>query len=166
MLFEHDFTQTSTASFGGLGPAYVRSSCIHCHPGYGHGKRVNSYQADQRGNGYLLVVYHPADGVNSDDGPYIAEVTGMPQTKAVSPFLPPIDENGIHIDTIERNRRSWWTNGFWGGLNWLLYAYTKNEEYKTTAKRSALSSTERDCSMPFPKTRSRRNTSARLPMWS
>ena len=53
MLFEHDFTQTSTASFGGLGPAYVRSSCIHCHPGYGHGKRVNSYQADQRGNGYL-----------------------------------------------------------------------------------------------------------------
>ena len=82
MLFEHDFTQTSTASFGGLGPAYVRSSCIHCHPGYGHGKRVNSYQADQRGNGYLLVVYHPADGVNSDDGPYIAEVTGMPQSSA------------------------------------------------------------------------------------
>ena len=47
-----------------------------------------------------------------------------------------VDEKGIHIDTIERNRRSWWTNGFWGGLNWLLYAYTKNEEYKTTAKRS------------------------------
>ena len=97
MLFEHDFTQKSTASFGGLGPAYVRSSCIHCHPGYGHGKRVDSYQADQRGNGYLLVVYHPADGVNSDDGPYISEVTGMPQTKAVSPFLPPIDESGIHL---------------------------------------------------------------------
>ena len=33
MLFEHDFTETSTASFGGLGPAYVRTSCIDCHPG-------------------------------------------------------------------------------------------------------------------------------------
>lgn len=97
LLFEHDFTETSTASFGGLGPAYVRSSCIHCHPGYGHGKRMTTYNADQRGNGYLLVVYHPADGQNSDDGPYISEVTGMPQTRAVSPFLPPIDESGIHL---------------------------------------------------------------------
>ena len=97
MLFEHDFTPTSTASFGGLGPAYVRTSCIHCHPGYGHGKRMQSYNADFRGNGYLLVIYHPIDGDNSDDGPYISEVTGMPQTKAVSPFLPPVDERGIHL---------------------------------------------------------------------
>lgn len=97
MLFEHDFTQTSTASFGGLGPAYVRTSCIHCHPGYGHGKRQNTYNADIRGNGYLLVVYHPTDGANGDDGPYISEVTGMPQTKAVEPFLPPVDESGIHL---------------------------------------------------------------------
>ena len=97
LLFEHDFTQTSTADFGGLGPAYVRTSCIHCHPGYGHGKRVSSYNADFRGNGYLLVIYHPVDGDNSDDGPYISEVTGMPQTRAISPFLPPIDEGGIHL---------------------------------------------------------------------
>lgn len=97
LLFEHDFTQISTADFGGLGPAYVRTSCIHCHPGYGHGKRVSSYNADFRGNGYLLVVYHPVDGDNSDDGPYISEVTGMPQTRAISPFLPPIDEGGIHL---------------------------------------------------------------------
>ena len=97
LLFEHDFTPTSTADFAGLGPAYVRSSCIHCHPGYGHGKRVSRYDADYRGNGYLLVVYHPVDGDNSDDGPYISEVTGMPQTRAVSPFLPPIDEGGIHL---------------------------------------------------------------------
>lgn len=100
MLFEHDFTGTSTASFGGLGPAYVRTSCIDCHPGYGHGKRVTSYNADQRGNGYLLVIYHPADGANSDDGPYIAEVTGMPQTRAVEPFLPPVDERGIHLSWL------------------------------------------------------------------
>ncbi len=97
LLFEHDFTEKSTASFGGLGPAYVRTSCIDCHPGYGHGKRVQSYNADFRGNGYLLVVYHPSDGLNSDDGPYISEVTAMPQTRAVSPFLPPIDESGIHL---------------------------------------------------------------------
>ena len=97
MLFEHDFTETSSASFAGLGPASVRTSCIHCHPGYGHGKRVDSYKAGTRGNGYLLVVYHPVDGANSDDGPYISEVTGMPQTQAVSPFLPPIDESGIHL---------------------------------------------------------------------
>ena len=98
MLFEHDFTEKSTASFSGLGPAYVRTSCIDCHPGYGHGKRMTKYNADQRGNGYLLVVYHPVDGANSDDGPYIKEVTGMPQTRAVSPFLPPIDESGININ--------------------------------------------------------------------
>lgn len=97
MLFEHDFTETSTASFGGLGPAYVRTSCIDCHPGYGHGKRVMSYNADFRGNGYLLVVYHPTDGLNSDDGPYITEVTGMPQTRATAPFLPPVDESGINL---------------------------------------------------------------------
>ena len=97
LLFEHDFTQKSSADFSGLGPAYVRTSCIHCHPGYGHGKRTQSYNADFRGNGYLLVVYHPIDGDNSDDGPYISEVTGMPQTRAVEPFLPPVDEKGIHL---------------------------------------------------------------------
>lgn len=98
IFFEHDFLPSSTPStkdFAGLGPAYVRSSCIHCHPGYGHGKRVESYDADHKGNGYLLVIYHPVDGANSDDGPYISEVTGMPQTRAVSPFLPPVNEKGI-----------------------------------------------------------------------
>ena len=99
LLFEHDFTEKSTASFGGIGPAYVRTSCIDCHPGYGHGKRVLSYNADFRGNGYLLVVYHPSDSLE-DDGPYISEVTGMPQTRAVSPFLPPIDESGIHLSWL------------------------------------------------------------------
>ncbi len=98
MLFEHNFYEfSSTKHLSGLGPAYVRSSCIDCHPGYGHGKRVERYKADFRGNGYLLVIYHPVDGANSDDGPYISEVTGMPQTRATSPFLPPVDESGIHL---------------------------------------------------------------------
>ncbi len=97
--FERKFTQ-NTEPFKGLGPAYVRSSCLDCHPGYGHGKWQKEYKAGF-GNGYLLVVYHPADGANSDDGPYVAEVTGMPQTKAVAPFLPPIDEDKISLNWMK-----------------------------------------------------------------
>ncbi|QUB48088.1 hypothetical protein J5A66_04770 [Prevotella sp. oral taxon 475] len=98
-MFEHYFTEFSpTPILRGLGPAYVRSTCIDCHPGYGHGKRVDNYRARHRGNGYLLVIYHPTGGANSNDGPYISEVTGMPQTQATSPFLPPVDESGISIE--------------------------------------------------------------------
>lgn len=42
------------------------------------------------------------------------------------------DENGVHM---ERNI-SWWTNGFFAGLNWLLYNHTKNSEYRATAERN------------------------------
>ena len=88
----------------GLGPAWVRSSCIACHPSYGHGKRQTEYRANTVGNGYLLVVYHPQeafteDGVRytTESSGYISEVTGMPQTQAMSPFKAPIDENQIDI---------------------------------------------------------------------
>ena len=97
-FFERNVTEFQ-APFNGLGPAYVRKSCLDCHPGYGHGKRVTKYTAEW-GNGYLLVIYHPADGLNSDDGPYVSEVTGMPQTRAVDPFLPPVDESGIHLEWL------------------------------------------------------------------
>ncbi len=97
--FERNFT-INTAPFKGLGPAYLRTSCLDCHPGYGHGKRQQYYRAGY-GNGYLLVIYHPADGANSDDGPYVSEVTGMPQTKAVAPFLPPVDEEQIMINWLK-----------------------------------------------------------------
>ena len=56
MFFEHTVTQNNPP-FNGLGPVYVRSSCESCHPGYGHGRRMNRYRADDWGNGYLLVVY-------------------------------------------------------------------------------------------------------------
>ena len=36
----------------------------------------------------------------------------------------------------ESNDISWWTNGFWGGLMWLMYAGTKNDVYKKAAKRN------------------------------
>ena len=79
----------------GLGPAWVRNSCIACHPSYGHGRRQTEYRANQVGNGYLLVIYHP------DTNGYITEVTGMPQTQAMSPFKAPIDERLINIEWKE-----------------------------------------------------------------
>lgn len=103
-FFEHLYTITE-APRKGLGPAWVRSSCIHCHPNYGHGKFQNQYQADQFGNGYLLVIYHPTAGTTADGkdykaNSYITEVTGMPQTKAMTPFSAPVDEKQINIQPI------------------------------------------------------------------
>lgn len=95
MFFERNVT-LNQPPFNGLGPASVRTSCIDCHPGYGHGKRQDSYRAAQYGNGYLLVIYTP-NSPGSNDGPFIAEVTGMPQTQAVAPFLPPVDEEQINL---------------------------------------------------------------------
>ena len=90
-FFEHLYT-FDVAPRKGLGPAWVRNSCIACHPSYGHGKRQTSYRANTIGNGYLLVIYHP------DNNAYISEVTGMPQTQAMSPFKAPIDESQISIE--------------------------------------------------------------------
>ena len=98
MFFERNVT-LNTAPFKGLGPASVRKSCLDCHPGYGHGQWQDAYVANGSkayGNGYLLVIYHPT-APGSNDGPYVAEVTGMPQTMAADPFLPPIDEDQISI---------------------------------------------------------------------
>ena len=72
MFFEHTVTQNNPP-FNGLGPLYVRSSCESCHPGYGHGRRMERYRADDWGNGYLLVVY------NSATNAYESSVAGMPQ---------------------------------------------------------------------------------------
>ena len=90
-FFEHLYTFDQEPRKG-LGPAWVRNSCIACHPSYGHGKRQTEYRANQIGNGYLLVIYHPGD--NS----YVSEVTGMPQTQAAAPFKAPIDESMISIE--------------------------------------------------------------------
>ncbi|MBQ9356426.1 MAG: hypothetical protein IJT98_03970 [Prevotella sp.] len=90
-FFEHLYTFEQNPRKG-LGPAWVRNSCIACHPAYGHGKRQTEYRANQIGNGYLLVIYHP------DNNAYISEVTGMPQTQAMSPFKAPIDESQISIE--------------------------------------------------------------------
>ncbi len=102
-FFEHLYT-FDVAPRKGLGPAWVRNGCIACHPSYGHGKRQTEYRANQIGNGYLLVVYHPEEAFTEDgvryttnNSPYISEVTGMPQTQAMSPFKAPIDETQINL---------------------------------------------------------------------
>ncbi len=43
-----------------------------------------------------------------------------------------VDENGIHVDRDP----NWWTTGFWGGLNWLMYKQTGKEDYLLTARES------------------------------
>ena len=95
-FFEHLYT-FEQAPRKGLGPAWVRNSCIACHPAYGHGKRQTEYRANTIGNGYLLVIYHP------DNNAYISEVTGMPQTQAMTPFKAPIDEKQIMIEWKDVN---------------------------------------------------------------
>ena len=105
-FFERQFT-SANSGFKGLGPASVRRSCLDCPPNYGHGRRMDSYTTSYgNGNGYLLAVYHPVDGANSNDGGYVAEVTGMPQTQATEPFKAPIDESQVkmqwhHVTAME-----------------------------------------------------------------
>ena len=49
--------------------------------------------------------------------------------------LPSTTVDGVHDDRSETSPE-WWTNGFWGGMMWLMYLGTQNEEYKKTAIRS------------------------------
>ena len=83
----------------GLGPVYIRTSCQHCHPGYGHGKSqpTGSFNTNQIGNGYLLVVYDPSTNA------YVSWLAGMPQTKAVAPFKSPLDETSTFQISAGRN---------------------------------------------------------------
>lgn len=92
-LFEKPFMSNQSGVRAGLGPVYVRNSCVHCHPGYGHGKRIEagSFNTNEIGNGCLLVVYTP------DDNAYVPWLAGMPQTHAVAPFKNPIDESKIKV---------------------------------------------------------------------
>lgn len=109
-FFERAFNK-DTKPFNGLGPLYVRNSCIACHPGYGHGKRMNRYRANDWGNGYLLVL---TDGNDN----YLTSYTGMPQTKAVEPFKAPIDEEKINIDWLAFTDE--WGNKFPDGESYSL----------------------------------------------
>lgn len=101
-LFEKPFVTNADGVRGGLGPTYVRSSCMHCHPGYGHGKSQpnGTFRTNGIGNGYLLVVYNPVTNA------YVNWLAGMPQGHAVAPFEAPLDESRITITWHE------YTDGF------------------------------------------------------
>lgn len=47
--------------------------------------------------------------------------------------LPYTVVNGEHNDRSKTDVE-WWTNGFWGGMMWLMYTQTGNEEYRKTAE--------------------------------
>ncbi len=104
-LFEKPFMTNASGVRSGLGPAYIRTSCIHCHPGYGHGKRlpVGEFKTDEIGNGCLLVVYNPSTEA------YVSWLAGMPQGHATAPFTAPLDESQVtvtwHDATDEWNNR-------------------------------------------------------------
>ena len=91
-IFERDANTNKDGAFKGLGPVYVRRGCLYCHPAYGHGKRQARYKESDMGNGYLLVIY------DKQTNAYIRSVAGMPQTGAVAPFKPSINEDMINIE--------------------------------------------------------------------
>ncbi len=111
MIFESNYN-TSTEPFDGLGPLYLRTSCLICHPGYGHGKRTTSYRSSEMGNGYLLVLYD----LQTDS--YLSSLTGMPQTNAISPFKAPLDEDQIQIEWLVYQDE--WGNAFPDGETYEL----------------------------------------------
>lgn len=108
-LFEKPFMSNHTGTRSGLGPAYVRSSCMHCHPGYGHGKRVEAgeFKTNEMGNGCLLVVYNKATEA------YVSWLAGMPQGHAVAPFKAPLDESKITVEW--KKATDGWGNRFSDG---------------------------------------------------
>lgn len=113
-IFEKPFMTNAQGVRSGLGPAYIRTSCIHCHPGYGHGKRVEagSFNTNEIGNGCLLVVYNP------DTEAYVSWLSGMPQSHAVAPFKAPLDESQIQVKWL--TQKDEWNNTFPDGETYEL----------------------------------------------
>ena len=93
-FFEHLYT-FEQAPRRGLGPAWVRNSCIACHPSYGHGKRQTEYRANTIGNGYLLVIYHPGTNAYISDStpirslPTTMYASNQPSASTVLPYSMP-----------------------------------------------------------------------------
>lgn len=113
-LFEKPFMTNATGVRSGLGPAYIRTSCIHCHPAYSHGKRVpaGKFSTGEIGNGCLLVVYNPQTDA------YVTWLAGMPQSHAVAPFKAPVDESQITVKWLTATDD--WNNRFPDGETYEL----------------------------------------------
>lgn len=113
-LFEKPFMTNQSGVRSGLGPVYIRTSCLHCHPNYGHGTRVpeGAFSTADPGNGCLLVVYNP-----ETEG-YVPWLAGMPQSHAVAPFKAPLDESQIMVHW--KNATDEWGNRFPDGETYEL----------------------------------------------
>ncbi len=113
-LFEKPFMTNRSGVRSGLGPVYIRTSCLHCHPNYGHGTRVpeGAFNTADPGNGCLLVVYNP-----ETEG-YVPWLAGMPQSHAVAPFKAPLDESQIMVHW--KNATDEWGNRFPDGETYEL----------------------------------------------
>ena len=113
-FFEKPYTSNFSGMRHGLGPVYIRTSCQHCHPGYGHGQSqpAGSFRTNDIGNGYLLVVYDPATNA------YVSWLAGMPQSHAVAPFKAPLDETQIQLTWREYTDS--WGNKFPDGETYQL----------------------------------------------
>ncbi len=79
-IFEGTFVVDREVPFGGLGPTYMKASCVSCHPGYGRGRRTEKFDVEY-GNGYIAFIHHP-------DGTPVKGYTPMLQTKAIPPYKP------------------------------------------------------------------------------
>ena len=112
-IFESPFDVSSDEStpMRGLGPLWIRESCIACHPGYGHGARQNNYNSNTIGNGYLLVL-------TDENDTYLSSLTGMPQTQAAPPFKAPLDERKINVSWLSYTDE--WGNRFADGETYSL----------------------------------------------
>jgi hypothetical protein len=113
-LFEKPFMTNQQGVRSGLGPVYIRTSCTHCHPNYGHGMRVpeGAFNTTEIGNGCLLVVYDPVTEA------YVPWLAGMPQSHAVAPFKAPLDEPKIKVHWVEATDE--WGNRFDDGETYSL----------------------------------------------
>ena len=113
-LFEKPFMANQSGVRSGLGPAYIRTSCLHCHPNYSHGQRIpeGQFKTNDPGNGCLLVVYDPATEA------YVSWLAGMPQGHAVAPFKAPVDESQIRVQWLTATDE--WGNKFPDGETYEL----------------------------------------------
>ncbi|WP_321371134.1 di-heme oxidoredictase family protein [uncultured Draconibacterium sp.] len=87
-FFENRFVTGSDSPFSGLGPVYIKTSCVSCHPGYGRGKRTDRLSTDHA-NGYIAFVHNP-------DGSIVEGFTVMLQIHAVDPYVAPAEDVIIH----------------------------------------------------------------------
>ncbi|MDR2361860.1 MAG: c-type cytochrome [Prevotellaceae bacterium] len=97
-IADKSFVASEGMGYSGLGPTYIRKSCIACHPSYGgRGQRVDKYDSNDSRNSYLLMIYNPNDPTLPLATNYF---TGMTQTRAVPPFKAPVNEDGITIEWL------------------------------------------------------------------